>query len=58
MNIVPLGNIVMVERLDKTKSTAGDVDLPCVGVFERQAGETKVWRDYFDISTYTSAMAS
>ena len=58
MNIVALGNIVMVERLDKTKSTAGDVDLPCVGVFEMRTGEIKVWRDYFDMSTYTTAMAS
>ena len=46
----------MVERLDKTKSTAGDVDLPCVGVFEMQAGEIKVWCNYFATSTYTSAM--
>ena len=58
MNIVALGNIVMVERLDQTKSTAGDVDLPCVGVFEMQAAEIKVWRDYFDMSTYARAMAS
>ena len=25
------GNVVIAERIDKTKTTAGDVDLPCVG---------------------------
>ena len=55
-NIVSEGNIVIAERLDKTKTTSGDVDLPCVGVFEMEAGKIKIWRDYFDMSTYTKAM--
>jgi limonene-1,2-epoxide hydrolase len=56
LNIVAAGNIVIAERVDRTKTTAGDVDLPCVGVFEMVDGKIKVWRDYFDMATYTSAM--
>ena len=56
-NLVESGNVVMCERLDKTKSTAGDVDLPCVGVFEMEGGKIKEWRDYFDHSTYMLAMS-
>ena len=57
-NIVASGNVVIVERLDKAKSTAGDVDLPCVGVFEMEASEIKIWRHYFDMPTYANAMGS
>lgn len=56
LNIASSGNVVLVERLDKTKTTAGNVDLPCVGVFEIEAGKIKAWRDYFDMGTYTRAM--
>lgn len=56
LNIASSGSVVLVERLDRTKTTAGNVDLPCVGVFEIEAGKIKVWRDYFDMGTYTSAM--
>jgi len=56
IHIVSAGNVVIAERLDKTKTSAGDVDLPCVGVFEMAEGKIKVWRDYFDMATYTNAM--
>jgi len=32
------------------------VNLPCCGVFEMQDGKIKVWRDYFDMGTYVSAL--
>ncbi|MCW8193452.1 SgcJ/EcaC family oxidoreductase [Proteobacteria bacterium 005FR1] len=57
-NIAATGNLVMVERLDRTRTAKGDVDLPCVGVFEMEDGKIKVWRDYFDLATYTRAMQS
>ena len=50
------GDVVVCERTDRTKTTQGDVDLPCVGVFELRDGKIAVWRDYFDLATYTSAM--
>lgn len=58
VNIAQYGNIVFVERLDKTKTVQGNVDLPCTGVFEMEAGKIKVWRDYFDLATYRNALTS
>lgn len=57
ISIVSQGDTVFCERLDKTKSSAGDVDLPCCGVFEMENGKISVWRDYFDMNTYVNAMS-
>jgi limonene-1,2-epoxide hydrolase len=57
LNIACRGDIVMVERLDRTRVGDKRVDLPCCGVFEMQDGKIKAWRDYFDLATYTRAMA-
>ena len=57
-HIVCVDNVVIAERVDKTKTTNGDVDLPCVGVFEMKEGKIQIWRDYFDMATYTNAMDS
>ena len=51
------GDTVVAERLDRTQAGDKSVDLPCVGVFELEAGKIKVWRDYFDLGTYQSAVA-
>jgi limonene-1,2-epoxide hydrolase len=56
LNIVGSGDVVVAERLDRTRAGDRSVDLPCTGVFELQDGKITVWRDYFDLSTYTSAM--
>ncbi|HEY5644483.1 MAG TPA: SgcJ/EcaC family oxidoreductase [Pseudomonadales bacterium] len=56
LNIMGEGNVVVAERLDRTRTTQGNVDLPCVGVFEMQGGKIHVWRDYFDLSTFMNAM--
>ena len=56
LNIAEAGDVVVCERLDRTKTTAGNVDLPCVGVFEMQDGKIKEWRDYFDLGTFMKAM--
>jgi limonene-1,2-epoxide hydrolase len=45
----------MVERVDRTRLGDKQVDLPCCGVFELSGGKIKVWRDYFDLATYTRA---
>ena len=57
LNIVSSGDIVIAERLDRTRAGDKSVDLPCVGVFELEGGKIKVWRDYFDLSTYGKAMS-
>lgn len=54
--LIAAGDVVIAERLDKTKTTRGDVDLPCVGIFELRAGKIKEWRDYFDLATFRNAM--
>ena len=56
LNISEDGNLVYCERLDRTKTTQGDVDLPCFGVFEMKDGKIHIWRDYFDMGTYVNAM--
>ena len=51
------GDIVMVEREDKTVVAGTPINLPCFGYFEIENGKIKVWRDYFDLATYTNAIA-
>lgn len=53
LNIVAQGDVVMAERVDRTVVAGNKVDLPCVGVFEMEDGKIKVWRDYFDLATFT-----
>jgi limonene-1,2-epoxide hydrolase len=56
-NIVGAGDVVIAEQLDRTHAGDNAVDLPCTGVFEMEDGKIKVWRDYFDMATFTSAMS-
>ncbi|QWG13660.1 nuclear transport factor 2 family protein [Bradyrhizobium sediminis] len=56
LNIVSRGDIVMAERLDRTRLGAKSVDLPCCGVFELADGKIRIWRDYFDLATYARAI--
>ena len=57
VNILSRGDLVVAERVDRTRIGDKTVDLPCVGMFEMENGKIKVWRDYFDLATYTSAFA-
>ena len=56
LNMAEAGDVVFCERLDRTKTSSGNVDLPCLGVFEMQDGKIKEWRDYFDLGTFMKAM--
>jgi limonene-1,2-epoxide hydrolase len=58
LTIASTGNKVIAERVDRTRIGDKRVDLPVVGVFEMQDGKIKVWRDYFDLATYSNAFAS
>tara|TARA_B100000959_G_C14803691_1_gene550791 strand:+ start:469 stop:837 length:369 start_codon:yes stop_codon:yes gene_type:complete len=53
LNIVGDGDVVIAERLDRTEVGEIKVSLPCCGVFEMEDGKIKVWRDYFDMATFT-----
>ena len=57
LNIVASGDVVIAERLDRTRVGDTPVDLPCCGVFEMRDGKIALWRDYFDMATYTKALA-
>jgi limonene-1,2-epoxide hydrolase len=57
VNIIAADDVVIAERVDRTKTKAGkSVDLPCCGVFEMQDGKIKVWRDYFDLGVFMKAV--
>jgi len=56
LNLVSKGNIVIAERLDRTMVGEKAVNLPCCGVFEMENGKIKVWRDYFDMATFSNAL--
>ena len=57
LNIASSGNMVFAERVDRMKVGGKPVALPCCGVFEMENGRIKIWRDYFDMNTYTNALA-
>lgn len=56
LNIAADGNVVIAERVDHIHVGDKQVDLPCCGVFELENGKIKVWRDYFDLATYSRAL--
>lgn len=58
LNMASNGSIVFAERVDRSVLGERGVDLPCCGVFEIEEGKIKVWRDYFDLATYTRSLAS
>lgn len=58
LHLVASGDVVIAERVDRTTTTDGKrIELPCCGVFEMADGKIAVWRDYFDMGTYTRALA-
>ena len=57
LNLLVEGDIVMVERVDHTVALGNNIDLPCLGYFLMEDGKIKMWRDYFDLATYTSALS-
>ena len=56
VTLLSAGNVVVAERIDRTRAGERSVDLPIVGVFELEEGKIRAWRDYFDLGTYTQAM--
>lgn len=58
VNLLARGDLVIVERIDRTVAGGRPVDLPCCGVFVIRGGKIAVWRDYFDLATYTKALSS
>lgn len=57
INLLANGEIVMVERMDRTVAGGKSVELPCFGIFEMCDGKIAEWRDYFDMATFTNAVS-
>ena len=56
INLMADGDIVMVERMDRTVVGGRTVELPCFGLIEMENGKIKMWRDYFDLATYVDGI--
>jgi limonene-1,2-epoxide hydrolase len=56
---VVAGNVVINERTDRFEINGGWLELPIAGIFEvNDAGLITLWRDYFDMATYTNQLAA
>jgi len=53
------GNVVFNERVDTIVMKSGKkADIPVAGMFElNDSGKIKVWRDYFDLGTFTKQIS-
>lgn len=54
-NVIAQGDLVVAERIDKTRMGDKGIELPCLGIFEMEDGRIREWRDYFDLGTYMKA---
>ena len=52
------GPLVLNERMDRFHWPHGWVEMPCAGIFEVHDGKITLWRDYFDLPTYTNQLPS
>jgi limonene-1,2-epoxide hydrolase len=53
------GNTLANERLDRFEIGGGWLELPVAGFFEvDESGLITLWRDYFDMNTYTSQLGA
>ncbi|MFT4987892.1 MAG: limonene-1,2-epoxide hydrolase [Acidimicrobiales bacterium] len=53
------GNRVANERVDRFKIGEGWLEMPVAGFFDvNDQGLITLWRDYFDLATYTDQMAA
>jgi limonene-1,2-epoxide hydrolase len=53
---VAAGALVLNERTDRFGMNGKWMDLPVAGVFEVHDGRITLWRDYFDMTTFTDQL--
>jgi limonene-1,2-epoxide hydrolase len=58
LHLASSGAVVLTERLDTFSIGGRSVALPIAGVFEVVEGKIAVWRDYFDLATWTKQAAA
>ena len=56
INIAANGPVVLTERVDVFALPGKSFELPVMGIFEISGGKISAWRDYFDLSQFTSRM--
>ncbi len=56
INIAANGPVVMTERVDVFRLPGKSFELQVMGTFEVRDGKINAWRDYFDMSQFTSRM--
>jgi limonene-1,2-epoxide hydrolase len=54
---VSAGNVVMNERIDMFDMGGKRIELPVAGVFEVNNGKISLWRDYFDLQSWTKQVS-
>jgi limonene-1,2-epoxide hydrolase len=54
---VATDTMVLNERTDRFGMNGKWLDLPVAGVFEVRDGKIVLWRDYFDMATFTNQLA-
>jgi limonene-1,2-epoxide hydrolase len=54
---VAAGNVVCNERVDMFNLGGKRVELPVAGVFEVRNGKISLWRDYFDLQSWTKQVS-
>ncbi len=50
------GDIVFNERVDMFEMNGKRIELPVAGVFQIKNGKIALWRDYFDMPSFTKQM--
>ena len=56
LTLISKDDVVIAERVDHINVSGVHIDLPCCGVFQLEGGKIKVWRDYFDMATFTGPL--
>ena len=52
------GSLVLTERTDRFGKEGNWIELPVAGVFEVIDGRITLWRDYFDMTTFTDQLTA
>lgn len=56
---IAAGNVVANERIDRFELAGGWLELPVAGFFVvGDDGRIAIWRDYFDLASYTKQLAA
>jgi limonene-1,2-epoxide hydrolase len=55
---VAAGSLVLNERTDRFGKDGKWIELPVAGVFEVIDGRITLWRDYFDMTTFTDQLTA